>query len=459
MPPSTATFVRRFRRLDREARLRFVAALFAAQPDVVGVETEGSVVVVARDSGTERVAVGPPTGDPVDIVVVAGGWLDAFPGGGRRARRARRTARVRGATVLGPTDLHDRLLYAVDRGRARQICRAHLGLAFDGGDGPGAAAPVLAVAAAALLGLALVAVSPVGQPPLGGPAVPTTDAGVDAVTLRDPAALADAHRDAIRTRVAVRMNATFAGPRHLTGFDTRRSGYDPDDVVRVRVRAVTTDRYRSVRETAFAGGPLIRDRLTVDRYADGDTEYVRISDDAETRYKRQPVSRSGTDLATGWSRELFPRYLTTNRTRVERLPADADARYRVVTTGSPRAVGHEVRDYRAIARVAADGLVTRLSVGYVHPGTGARVSVTARFGSADAAPTPRWYETARDRAGSDAQDRAGSLSVDPDRKRHRRCAAARPTRRTRVGTGVSLAPSATPCCRFSPRSSSPASPC
>jgi len=401
VPPSAAAFARRFRRLDPDARVRFVAALFAAREDVDGVETAGRVVVVSRPGGPERVAVGPPGDDtPADAVVVAPGRFDAIPGVGRRSRRARRAARARGATVLGPADLHDRLLYAVDRERARRLCRVHLGVAFDGGDGPGVAVPALAVALA--LVVAATAAVPAWQPAADGPAAPSTDAGVDAATLRDPAALARAHHDAVRTRVAVRMNATFAGPRHLTGFDTRRSGYDSDDVVRVRLRAVAADRYRSVRQTAFAGGPLIRDRLTVDRYADGDAEYVRIAGDSSPRYDRQPVSRSGTDLATGWSRELLPRYLTTTQARVERLPDGADARYRVVATGPPRALDHEVRDYRATARVAPDGLVTRLSVGYVHPGTGARVTVTARFGSADAAPAPRWYETARDRVGPNA---------------------------------------------------------
>lgn len=397
MPLSATAFARRFRRLDREARVRLVAALFAARESVVGVETTGRVVVVTRPDGAERVAVGPPPADPVDAVVAAGSRFGALPGGDWRARRARRAARARGVTVLRPADLHDRLLYAVDRPRARRLCRAHLGVSLDGRDGPPAAAPLLAVAAAALLVVALAAAGPV---PVDDPdATAAADPGVDAATVRDPAALAGAHRDAIRSRTAVRMNATFAGPRHLTGFDTRRSGYDADDVVRVRVRVVAADRYRSVQQTAFAGGPLIRDRLTVDRYADGETEYVRVAGDSAARYERQSVARSGTDLATGWSRELLPRYLTTNRTRVERLPDGADAQYRVVATGRPRAVDHEVRNYRATAHVAVDGLVTRLSVGYVHPATGTRVSVTARFGSTDAAPAPGWYETARGRTG------------------------------------------------------------
>jgi hypothetical protein len=225
---------------------------------------------------------------------------------------------------------------------------------------------------------------------------------VTAADLRTPESVARGHVAALRARSSVRLNATFAGPRHLTGFDTRRSGWDDDDAVSVSMWVGGDERYRSVRRTSFAGGPLVADRLTVERYADGDTEYLRIVDGTDPEYERRPVTRGGREFATDLSRRLLPRYLTTNRTRVERLPADADARYRVVATGSPRGLDHDVRGYRATARVAADGLVTRLSVGYVHPGTGARVSVAARFGSPAGVAPPAWYATARERTGENA---------------------------------------------------------
>lgn len=393
MPPSTATVARRLRRLDPDARAAFVAALFAARSDAVAVERDGPVLVVDRPGGPLRVVVGPPPdGETADVVVVA-------------ADRERRRVRPTDARVLGPTALHDRLCYGVDRSTAARLCRDHLGVGFDPPDArlPPRGRVVAAVALLAVLVLVLVVATVALAPtaPVDPPTDPTDDppATVTAADLRSPGTVARAHLAALRARPSVRLNATFAGPRHLTGFDTRRSGYDADDVVTVSVRVDAAGSYRSVRRTSFAGGPLIRERTTVARYADGDTEYVRIDGESSPRYERRSVTRSGRAFAADLSRRVLPAHLTTNRTRVERLPANASARYRVVATGQPRALDHEARGYRATARVAPDGLVTRLSVAYVHPATGARVAVDARFGSpADVAPPP-WYGTARERTG------------------------------------------------------------
>ncbi|MEF8820381.1 MAG: hypothetical protein V5A31_13745 [Haloferacaceae archaeon] len=399
MPPSAATVARRLRRLDHDARVAFVAALYAAGGDAVTVAREGPVLVVDGPAGLRRVVVGPPADNvDADAVVVV-------------TDRDRARAEGIDARLLGPAALHDRLCYGVDRETAARLCRAHLGVPFDASDGGHtrrrrvAATLVLLAAAGLVAALALsVPVGPGGEASDAGSARAgdATPAPVTAADLRDSETVARGHLAALRARPSVRLNATFAGPRHLTGFDTLRSGYDRDDVVSVSMRVGADGRYRSVRRTSFAGGPLIRDRVAVARYADGGTEYVRIDGEPSLRYERRAVTRSGRAFAADWSRRLLPRYLTTNRTRVERLSADADARYRVVATGSPRGLDHEVRGYRAAARVAADGLVTRLSVGYDHPTTGARVSVTARFGSPAAVPAPPWYETARERTGENA---------------------------------------------------------
>ncbi len=391
MPLSVATLARRFRRLDRDARTAFVAGLYTARGDAV--ERDGSVLVVDRPGGLLRVAVGPPPdGEGVDAVVVAGD-------------RERRRVGPTDARVLGPAALHDRLCYGVDRAAAARLCRVHLDVGFDASDARGPRrSRVVAGVAVVLVALAAVAVLVLSTPvsPVAGPdeaAVGPDEAATANVTpadLRAPETLARSHRAALRARPSVRLNATFAGPRHVIGFDSRRSGYDVDDVVSVSMRVGADGSYRSVRQTSFAGGPLIQEQATVARYADGDTEYVRIDDESSLQYERRSVTRSGRSFAVDLSRWVLPSYLTTNRTRVERLPANASARYRVVATGQPRALNHEVRGYRATAHVAADGLVTRLSVAYVHAGTGAAVSVDARFDSpADVGP-PAWYETARE---------------------------------------------------------------
>lgn len=377
-------FARRFRRLDRDARAAFVAALYAARGDVV--DRDGPILVVTRPAGRLRVAVGPlPADAGADVVVVAGD-------------RERRRVGSTDARVVGPAALHDRLCYGVDRAAAARLCRTHLDVGIDAPDprGPRQGRVVAALVAVAVVLVAAVALAPSASvSPDAGPDEAATN--VTAADLRSPRTLARAHFVAVRERPSVRLTATFAGPRHVTGFDTRRSGYDADDTVSVSMRVGADGSYRSVRRTSFAGGPLVREQNTIARYADGDTEYVRIDAESSPRYERRSVTRSGRAFAVDLSRWLLPVYLTTNRTRVERLPANTSARYRVVATGQPHALDHKVRDYRATARVAADGLVTRLSVAYVHPRTGTAVSVDAQFGSpADLTP-PAWYETARER--------------------------------------------------------------
>ena len=398
MPLSVATLARRFQRLDRDARTAFVAGLYTARGNAV--ERDGSVLVADRPGGLLRVAVGPPSdGEEVDAVVVAGD-------------RERRRVGPTDARVLGPAALHDRLCYGVDRAAAARLCRVHFDVGFDASDARGPRrSRVVAGVAVVLVALAAVAVLVLSTPvsPIAGPdkaavgpdkaAVGPDGAATTNVTsadLRAPETLARSHRAALRARPSVRLNVTFAGPRHVIGFDGRRSGYDVDDVVSVSMRVGADGSYRSVRQTSFAGGPLIQEQATVARYADGDTEYVLVDDKSSLQYERRSVTRSGRSFAVDLSRWVLPSYLTTNRTRVERLPANASARYRVVATGQPRALNHEVRGYRATAHVAADGLVTQLSVAYVHAGTGAAVSVDARFDSpADVGP-PAWYETARE---------------------------------------------------------------
>jgi hypothetical protein len=395
VPLSAATFARRFRRLDRDARAAFVAALYAAE-DGVTVERDGPVVVVDGPTDVRRVTVGPPADDVrVDAAVVV---------------TDRERARVEGgaARVIGPAALHDRLCYGIDRETAARLCRAHLGVPFDGPEVGRARRRPVATALALLVVVCLAAALALSAPV--GPGGDASDAGgstagdatpvpvtVTAADLRTPESVARGHVAALRARSSVRLNATFAGPRHLTGFDTRRAGWDDDDAVSVSMRVDADGSYRSVRRTSFAGGPLIRERVTVARYADGDTEYLRIDGESSPQYERRSVTRSGRSFAADWSRRLLPAYLTTNRTRVERLPTDAPAQYRVVATGQPRELDHKARGYRATALVAADGLVTRMSVGYVHPDTGARVSVTARFGSPAGVAPPPWYKTARER--------------------------------------------------------------
>jgi hypothetical protein len=219
--------------------------------------------------------------------------------------------------------------------------------------------------------------------------------------------LTAAHLDALGGRAS--MDATFAGPRFLTGFDTYRTGYNAGDEVAIRVRVASPDRYHVVRRTRFPGDLRPRSASTLERYADGVAEYRRIvADDDAPRYDRRSLAtaRGGAAAIDGWTRTLLPRYLTTTERRVDpldgtRVAADAaversdSRRYRVVATGTPRRLDHDAGSYRAVAVVAADGFVDALEVEYVHPPTGATVRVTVDYArervTVDAPP---WYDAA-----------------------------------------------------------------
>jgi hypothetical protein len=171
--------------------------------------------------------------------------------------------------------------------------------------------------------------------------------------------------------------------------------------VTVDLRVGPDGRYRSVRRTTFAGPPRIRTAATLDRYGADGTEHMLIESRDGRRYVRQRITFGGTDLATDWSRRVLSRYLDANRSRVEALRQPDRTWYRIVVREPPPTLGHAARDYRATAVVAPDGLVTRVSVDYVHPGTGAAVAVRLRLDSPATPERPPWVESGPATAGRD----------------------------------------------------------
>jgi hypothetical protein len=423
VPPSPEAFAARLRSLPPEQRARFVADLLSAR----GWQTDrdGCRITASAGDRTRHISVGRPRPDAdVDEVVVVPSRIDrlasALPGhSGPAVGRA-------DVTVVGPDDLHERLLYAIDRGRAATLYRDHFGATLaETGDGPRArsrrfAGAVLVLAALATAAL-LAGFGPGSGPLAGGvdrgPSGPdrgtVVDRGTDAspVTERTPTPrpdllpaevrdidrLARAHGAVLGTGPA-RMHATFRGPRFLTGFDTRRSGYDPTDEVSIDVCAASGTRYHVVRQTAFGGTEFIRLNATFERFADGDFEYRRIRRDGDLAYGRQPVSEARNASATirSVTRSLLFRYLNTTEREVATIRNDIEPRYRLVATGRPLDLDHAVDDYRAIAIVRPDGFVTDLQVSYVHPDSRALVQVSAEYDTpCDTVDAPDWYEEAR----------------------------------------------------------------
>jgi hypothetical protein len=439
---------RRLEALSREERAAFVADLLAARGWTV--EREGCLLTATRNGRRKRVAVGHPRGTSrVDEVVVVPprgrhperlGWR---PERLDRTTRARRRASDVGAAVTTPDEIRLRLLYGLDRTTAGALLAEHLGIGIDdgtgsvprprSGDGPHRRLAVVALAAAVVLSAALIGWGlPAGdrsvRPTPGGPAgtdtavaVPGEAVGADAVAgpagngstgpppglaaggLRSVDLLTRSHLEALRASRGMSMNATFAGPRFLTGFDTFRSGFDADDRVTIEVRVESPDRYLIRRHARFPGGLTGGSETTLERFADGRAEYRRIASGTDRRFDRRELStaRGGRAEVVGWTRTVFLRYLNTSESRVERVTNGLRTAYRVVATGRPRRLDHDSRDYRAVAVVTPDGFVGRLDVEYTHPRTGATVRVSVRYDRTVAAvEPPAWYETAR----TDADD-------------------------------------------------------
>lgn len=172
MPVAAAEFVTLCRRVDHEDLVGFVAALFEARGRTVDRPEPGSGADLRLD-GSRAVLVGRdrPAAVPeaVDVVVVADTDQEELAG----------------VRTHGVADLHEWLLYAVDRDAAETLLAAHLGADPDLLPGPAAgtdavddhgSGPVLVgtvvVAAVAVVGLVvgLAVLGTGGTPPVDGAA-------------------------------------------------------------------------------------------------------------------------------------------------------------------------------------------------------------------------------------------------------------------------------------------------
>jgi hypothetical protein len=428
VPPSLEAFTGQFRSLAPVDRAALVAGVLRAQG--WDADRDGRLIVATRETETRRIHVGPAPSDAGDIdvdeVVVVPSRFDplraVLPGAADAT--VGDSGRVPGASVLDSATLHEQLLYAVDREQAERLYRDHFDADFHAGDGgraPGLnSSRQLAVAAVLLLAVSVALPVLAGVVPAGPwgdtssegerPVEPSADAGVGAgapVTptptgttslspeeVQSPDRLARAHARALESH-PVAMHAEFTGPRFLTGFDTRRSGFDLNDTVTIRAHVESDSRYHVVRQTNFSGSPFTSVRWQFERFADGRAEYRRFEAENSTEYERRPLAAvlNGSESVATWTRFVLPRYLNTTRTEVESVGTGSTPRYRLLATGEPLALDHETRDYRAVAVVTSDGWIGVLRVSYRHPDTGARVVVRVRYvRSPGAVESPGWYD-------------------------------------------------------------------
>jgi hypothetical protein len=432
VPPPFEQFASQFRSLPPDERAAFVAEVLRSRE--WDTDRDGRLIVATRGQETKRIHVGqtpPVAGDVDEIVVVPSRFESLAALLPRQSRPAVDDLDCgSGVSVLDPGALYQQLLYAVEREDAKRLYRDYFGAEFDTDHDdssatrlPGRAAVLagfliaIAVASAVLAGV-VPGVLIWGESTPGGVSVlsgeqpdsavtddqvdgetlatptPTGTAGVSPEVIRDPDRLARAHTDALQAH-PVAMEATFTGPRFLTGFDTRRSGFDANDTVTIRAHVESDSRYYVVRETKFTGTSLTSTTGRIERFADGSGVYLRIERGNTTTFQRRGLRplRNGSMVIDSWTRFVVLRYLNTTETDVEQHTIGGGTRYRLVATGDPLTLDHETQAYRAVAVVEPDGWIRGIRVTYRHPNTGSRVVVTVRYdrspGTVDA---PGWYE-------------------------------------------------------------------
>ena len=442
-PVPVETVARRFRALSPADRRSFVAALWAATGERTTVTDDG-VVVGGHPSGRD----GPPDGDLVRVVDPGGGLLsDPTPSVADAdvvvATRAdddlAGAATAAGAEYVPPSELRDRLLYAVDRDRGAELCREYLDCEpvvpdadADVKTGPAAgddattavrraAAPVallVLVVGLVAAGSGLPASTPdalpssgTETPPLpsgtdplrgdeGGSATATTPTasyplGLSEAGVESAESLGTTHGSLARGR-AYRLRLAFAGPPDEPGFQGFR---------RIRLSATVESPSRYLVTLRLVPRNESAPATSISRYADGSAEYLRRDNGTAVTYDRR--SRSRGPSVTGNVQSLLERYLDTRESDVRVERNDSETRLRVRAVDPRQRLGDSVSGYEATASVRQSGFVESLRVRYARERDGERFPVRVVFsyddvGKAEATP-PSWYDDARTATGTDAE--------------------------------------------------------
>jgi hypothetical protein len=399
MPPSVGALARRFAGLDDAGYAAFLAALARARGDEAA-RAEGRVVVYG--DGRRVRAHAPPRRRPAALAArVDTAGVDAVAT--TRPAVADRL-RARGASVVGPSTVARRLLYGVDRGAAARLSRDHLG-------GPLGASPPRPLAGRAreagpVVGLvavlvALVAVVGAGA---GGPTPATSDPapavnesewvraepeggtenetlvpGLTRAGVVDPAALAAAHRAALREgpyEVDLTYREQFRRERAFP-----RAG---------RYRTVEVGGPTRYHETTTGwGDPLVSPVPATERevYADGTRRFVR---EPNGTVADRPLEPRGVDPHAVRGAEYVRRFLDVEQTDVvDTRVEDGDLVHRVAVRGTD---DPGIAAYSATALVTSEGLVRELRVSYLQYEREAAVSLYVRYDrGAVALDPPSWY--------------------------------------------------------------------
>lgn len=404
MPPvPTDEFAREFRALPASERTAFVAALWDARGWETTIEED---VVAERDDERRRIRVvdpgwfGTPNLGDADTLVAA------------RDREAVRAAvSEAGVEYVSPADLHDLLLYGIDREAASDLYESTFDQPLErtppepesnvdeseAGQGGAIAAASAALptlsgnrrGVAALLLLLLVGVAVVGSPlpadspeqrsvtvgdatsgderagAIGGAspsptALPGLLPGVTRAGVVDPSALAAAHVQQVQNRSRVR-SVTVTGPPN-TSVMGRAVAQN------LTTRIVNESYYRHRAASRFDGEDEWTSRVGV--YADGEQVYQRLTLGNDTRYSRYSVTERPATQYDDLTSYLY-RYFAGANDTIVRCAIDYDTdcpTYRIEVDGEPPAVLEgEVENYEALAIVSDRGVITTIRASYTLP--------------------------------------------------------------------------------------------
>ncbi|WP_436928409.1 hypothetical protein [Halosimplex halobium] len=223
-----------------------------------------------------------------------------------------------------------------------------------------------------------------------------------------PGALAAAHVRAVTGRSYVwterRRTLTATGDGNWTVARNRTRT--------VRLEAGDTYRWSRSRRVVWTGLTLAY-RPAVDRYADGDTRYVRREDADEPRYRARPATNDSQAVALVAANRVQS-YLSLRNVSVSVGRADGERRYWVESGGAGVVDGEYAANYSVGAVVTPEGFVRRLAVTYTteRRGTPTRIEYEyayRRVGNVSVSP-PDWLPEARAAVGG-GNDSAASVTT------------------------------------------------
>ena len=399
MPPVPAeAFASEFRGLSTEERVEFVAGLWAAR----GWETavDGAVVAAERGDEDRRIRIadpgwfGTPDVSGVDTLAVA-----------RDRTTVREAAEEAGVDYHTPADLHDLLLYGIDRETAAALYADRFDRPLersvpDESDDDGRAATLLTAlpslrenrrAFVAILLVALVGVAVAGPALSGGNAPDRSPVTVNGVTpgdesagaigaasptptempglipgvtragVVDPRELTQAHVDGVRNRSRVQqreLQISVNGSGEIGLVSRNRTAW-----------VANASHYRSESSRTFVGdsGPS---QMAGGVYAAGGDAYQRTVFPDGVRYSRYPPSEyPATEIDADVQASLYRYFAGADDVVVKcAIEFDTDCpTYRIEVDDPPAALGSEVEAYEALAIVSNRGVITTIRANYTVP--------------------------------------------------------------------------------------------